>query len=178
VAGVTGSDPMADERLRIEAAQRDPARFAELYEEHFDRVYAYVARRVRHRHQAEDVTSEVFQQALANLGRFEWRGVPFAAWLMRIAANELADRYQRSARSPSAPPADPPAPAALEDRASVVALVQALPADQRMVVQMRFAEGMKVGEIARELGRSEGAIKQLQLRALRTLRARMGGRHE
>src|SRR5205085_12254931 len=81
-----------EERALIEAAKRDPARFAELYEFNFDRVYAYVSRRVRDRSIAEDVTAEVFHHALANLERFEWRGTPFAAWLFRIAANEIADR--------------------------------------------------------------------------------------
>ena len=70
-----------DEQLLIEAAQKDPGRFAELYEAHVDRVYAYIARRVHDRSAAEDLTSEVFQSALANLGKFEWRGAPFAAWL-------------------------------------------------------------------------------------------------
>ncbi|TMA53517.1 MAG: hypothetical protein E6J76_04300 [Deltaproteobacteria bacterium] len=87
-----------DERTLIEAAQRDPGRFAELYESNFDRVYAFVVRRVRDREEAEDVTSEVFHRALANLGQFEWRGVPFAAWLLRIAANAMADRALRAAR--------------------------------------------------------------------------------
>ena len=86
----------ADERLLIEAAQNDPARFADLYELNFERVYAYVVRRVRDRAETEDLTSETFQQALANLKRFEWRGIPFAAWLFRIAANLISDRYQRS----------------------------------------------------------------------------------
>src|SRR5258706_8675231 len=77
---------MADERLRIEAAQKDPGRFADLYEEHFERVYAHVLRRVCDRTEAQDITADVFQQALANLKRYEWRGAPFAAWLYRIAA--------------------------------------------------------------------------------------------
>ena len=76
----------ADERLLIEAAQKDPARFGVLYEINFERVYAYVVKRVQDRSEAEDVTSEVFHQALANLKRFEWRGIPFSAWLFRIAA--------------------------------------------------------------------------------------------
>src|SRR2546428_10890821 len=67
------------ERLLIEAAQRDRSRFAELYEDNFERVYAFIARRVRDRDEAEDLTSEVFHQALANLARFEWRGGPLAA---------------------------------------------------------------------------------------------------
>jgi hypothetical protein len=76
-----------DERLLVEAAQRDPRRFAELYELHFHRVYAYVVGRVGRREEAEDVTSDVFHQALARLQNYEWRGVPFSAWLIRIAAN-------------------------------------------------------------------------------------------
>jgi RNA polymerase sigma-70 factor (ECF subfamily) len=169
----------AEERLRIEAAQKDPERFAELYEAHFERVYAYVVRRVRDRHQAEDVTSEVFQQALANLGRFEWRGVPFAAWLFRIAANAIADRGKRAARergrpAPEAEPDPDPALGRIEERAELYRLVGQLPADQRRVVAMRFAEQKTIREIARELGRSEGAVKQLQFRALRGLRELMG----
>src|ERR1700733_6281518 len=88
----------AEERLLVEAAQKDPARFAELYEINFERVYAFVARRVGDRDAAEDLTSEVFHKALANLRRFEWRGGPFAALFLRIAANAIADRGQRTTR--------------------------------------------------------------------------------
>src|SRR5881296_120714 len=93
---------MDEERLLIEAAQKDPRRFAELYERNFERVYAFIARRVLDRHDAEDVTAEVFQHALANLYKFEWRGVPFAVWLFRIAANSIADRGRRLSRQDSA----------------------------------------------------------------------------
>ncbi len=72
-----GSAGQADERALVEAAQSDPAKFDALYEMHFERVYAFIASRVRDRATAEDVTSEVFHKALANLARFEWRGVPF-----------------------------------------------------------------------------------------------------
>ena len=89
-----------NDRPLIEAAQRDPARFAELYENNFERVYAYVLRRVGDRAETEDVTAEVFHHALANLKRFEWRGIPFAAWLFRIAANLISDRWQRKTREP------------------------------------------------------------------------------
>src|SRR3989442_8797442 len=97
------------ERLLIEAAQRDPSRFAELYEDNFERVYAFIARRVRDRDEAEDLTAEVFQQALANLARFEWRGVPFAAWLFRIAANPIIDPAKPAARERDGPSLDQPA---------------------------------------------------------------------
>jgi RNA polymerase sigma-70 factor (ECF subfamily) len=161
----------------IEAARKDPSRFAELYENNFERVYAFVARRVHEREEAQDLTSEVFHQALANLARFEWRGVPFAAWLFRIAANAIVDRSKRAARERDLPDADDPPEVSLEDvehRARLFRLVDRLPADQRRVIAMRFAEERTIREIARTLGRSEGAVKQLQFRGLQNLRARLG----
>jgi len=91
-----------DEQLLVEAAQRDPAKFDELYELHFVRVYAFVVGRVRDRAVAEDVTSEVFHKALANLPSYKWRGVPFAAWLLRIASQARRARVHRSRQSPGA----------------------------------------------------------------------------
>src|SRR5438552_11789712 len=88
----------ADERLLIEAAQRDRARFANVYENYFEMVYAYVARRTRNRDETEDLTAEVFHKALASLPRFKWRGAPFATWLFKIASNMIADRAKRVAR--------------------------------------------------------------------------------
>jgi RNA polymerase sigma-70 factor (ECF subfamily) len=170
-AGETG------ERLLVEAAQRDPRRFAELYQSNFERVYAFIVRRVGDRDVAEDLTADVFHEALANLARFEWRGVPFAAWLFRIAANAIVDRSKRAARERDLPPPDEPPQAALEDiehRARLFRLVDRLPRDQRRVIVMRFGEQKRIREIARDLGRSEGAVKQLQLRGLQTLRARLG----
>jgi RNA polymerase sigma-70 factor (ECF subfamily) len=167
-----------DERLLIEAAQQDPSRFAELYEEHFGRVYAFVMRRVQNRNEAQDLTAEVFKQALANLPRFEWRGAPFAAWLYRIAANAVADHYQRITRERNVPRTDDIAKDEIdvvETRASLFRLVDQLPADQRRVIVMRFAEDRGIREIANQLGKSEGAIKQLQWRALQKLRAQING---
>ncbi len=169
-----------DERSLVEAARRDPARFAELYEIHFELIYAYIARRVRDRDVAEDLTSEVFQKALANLGSFEWRGAPFAAWLIRIAANAVTDQSKRAAResgSPGPEPASEPDMEAIENRAQLFRLVQDLPADQKRVIYGRFVEQHSIREIAQQLGRSEGAVKQLQFRALQNLRAQMGGAH-
>lgn len=169
----------ADERLLIAAAQKDPRRFAELYENHFDRVYAYVSRRVWDRAAAEDITADVFQKALAGLPQFEWRGSPFAAWLYRIAGNAVADHQRRQAREGLDPPEEaadePPADEleATEHRAGLFVLVRELPEDQRRVLMARFVAEKSIREIAGELGRSEGAVKQLQFRALETLRARM-----
>jgi len=173
----------ADERLLIEAAQKDPARFAELYENNFERVYAYVVRRVGNRAETEDLTSEVFHHALANLNRFEWRGVPFAAWLYRIAANLISDHWQSRNREQIADepqrleslPANSPEFEEIERTATLFRLVETLPAEQRRVVVLRFMEQKSIREAAREIGKTEGAVKQLQFRALTTLRARMEG---
>jgi len=167
---------MEQERLLIEAAQQDPNRFAELYESNFERVYAFVLRRVQDRHEAEDLTAEVFHQALANLGRFEWRGVPFVAWLLQIARNAVTDRWQRVARERGEPAPDQreiEGGADADRRAMLGDLVGRLPHDQQRVVVARFVEQKSIREIAQALGRTEGAVKQLQFRALETLRSRM-----
>jgi RNA polymerase sigma-70 factor (ECF subfamily) len=169
-----------DERLLVEAAQSDPRKFADLYEIHFERIYAFIARRVRDRDTAEDLTSDVFHRALANLRRYESRGAPFAAWLIRIAANAVADHCKRDAREVQGPgePEDPGASPDLESvehRARLFGLVHRLPDDQRRVIFQRFVEQMSIREIAQQLGRTEGAVKQLQFRALQSLRAQMEG---
>jgi len=166
------AESAADERSLIEAAKRDPRRFAELYETNFERVYAYAAARLRDRAEAQDVVSEVFHHALRNLDRFEWRGVPFVAWLYKIAGNAIADRVKRAGRECElnehlASDADLEQ---IEEQARIFRLVKELPAEQARVIEMRFAAGASVREIAKEIGRSEGAVKQLQYRGLQTLR--------
>jgi len=184
----------AEERRLIEAAQRDPAHFSELYEQYFGAVYAYVARRVRNRSEAEDLTAEVFRKALQSLPRFRWTGAPFAAWLFRISSNMIADRAKRAAREGnsesslthgSAPRdqsatlpsnATPTQEEQLEQSersARLFRLVDDLAADQRRVLIMRFAEERSIREIADALGRTQGAVKQLQFRALENLRKRI-----
>jgi RNA polymerase sigma-70 factor (ECF subfamily) len=168
-----------DERALIQAAQANPARFVDLYDRYFHRVYAYVIRRTRSREEAEDITSTVFERALAHLPKFEWRGTPFVAWLFRIAANAISDRRQSLARheheSPAA--ADPFETEDIERRAMIFELVERLPDLQRQVIELRFVEEKSIREIAAALNRSEGAVKQLQLRALENLRKDMEGRH-
>ena len=198
---MTGSEPAqkarlgtfdeTDERRLIEAAQQDHAHFAAVYERYFELVYAYISRRVRQRAATEDLTSEVFRKALANIERFKWTGAPFGAWLLRIAANLIADRAKRTLKHETS--ADDPSVAGglaasnvtsaresqqlqleqAERRAWVIRMVDELPEDQRRVVRMRFAEEKSINEIAAELGRSEGAVKQLQFRAFQSLRAKL-----
>lgn len=171
----------AEERRLVEAAQRDPARFADLYEQYFELVYAYVARRLRNRTEAEDLTSEVFRKALQSLPRFKWTGAPFAAWLFRIASNMIADRAKRAVREGNAEPfltlsqsgathVQQTDLEACERQTQLFRLVDELADDQKRVLVMRFAEEMSIHEISNKLGRSEGAVKQLQFRALENLR--------
>jgi len=187
-----------EERRLVEAAQQDRACFGDVYERYFELVYGYVARRVRDRAATEDLTSEVFRKALANIDRFKWTGAPFGAWLLRIASNVMADRAQKAAREPgsgrsvsdgvrtaSLTVGQPPGMQAIspqtqqtdleesERRAWVIRKVDELPDDQRRIVRMRFAEEKSISEIAAELGRTEGAIKQLQFRALQNLRQKI-----
>src|SRR5882672_3921396 len=165
----------AESRRLVEAAQRDPARFADLYEHYFELVYAYVARRLRNRAENEDLTAEVFRKALQSLPRFRWTGAPFAAWLFRISSNMIADRAKRAAREGnsesslthgSAPRdqsatlpsnATPTQEEQLEQSersARLFRLVDDLAADQRRVLIMRFAEERSIREIADALGRT------------------------
>jgi len=176
----------ADDRDLVEAAKQDTAKFADLYDRHFERIYAFIAGRVRSRDAAEELTAEVFHKALAALPGFEWRGAPFGAWLIRIAANAIADRAVKASRERSEAEAPEPLSGALptdveieraEERARLFRFVDELPVDQRTVIVERFVHERSIRETASVIGRSEGAVKQLQLRALHELRARMGGTH-
>jgi RNA polymerase sigma-70 factor (ECF subfamily) len=145
---------------------------------------------LRQRAETEDLTAEVFRKALANLPRFKWTGAPFAAWLFRIASNMIADRAKRAVREGqlASGELEPSLTVGLltqqteleecERRAQLFQMVDGLADDQRRVVLMRFVEEKSIGEIAGELDRSEGAIKQLQFRALENLRQRVRQRNK
>jgi RNA polymerase sigma-70 factor (ECF subfamily) len=166
----------SDDRPLIEAAQNEPARFADLYEQNFVRVYAFFARRVPTREEAQDLTAEVFHQALASIRGFKWQGAPFIAWLYGIAANVLSKHWQRMGKHPAEELTDLSSPGGEIERSVMLAkVVESLLPDQRRVVVRRFVDQRSIRQIAREMGRSEGAIKQLQLRALENLREKLGG---
>ena len=169
----------SDERVLIEAAQSDPGRFAELYEQNFHKVYAYISRRVHDRTETQDLTAHVFQQALGNLGKFKWRGAPFVTWLYRIAANAIADRARKKSREVNEDAEITTNNSVdldleqVERQARLFQAVDTLPEDQRRVILLRFADEKSIREIAADLNRSEGAIKQLQFRGLENLRTRL-----
>jgi len=182
---VLSAKQLEAERRLVESSQRHPRRFAELYERYFDRIYAFALTRAGNRAAAEDITADTFRQAFENLSRFQWRGVPFSAWLFRIAANAAIDYSQRASREQALPEplvaSDPSWESRLidvETRAQLFQLVKRLPRDQRRVVVMRFGEELSINEVARAMGRSEGAVKALQHRAVETLRAWVGDGNE
>jgi RNA polymerase sigma-70 factor (ECF subfamily) len=177
----------ASDRFLVEAAQADPSKFEALYELHFELVYFFILSRVHDRATVEDLTSEVFHKALANLSTYEYRDTPFSAWLFRIASNAIADQFKRANREQCGTDdmLDPSVQAGIssiemelvERNALLFRLVEKLPQVQRCVIRKRFFEERSIKEIAQLLGKTEGAVKQLQFRALQTLRQQMGDRH-
>jgi RNA polymerase sigma-70 factor, ECF subfamily len=171
--------PESDELL-VELARTDPQAFGELYERHVKRVYNYIYYRVGRQHEAEDLTAKTFTQALAHLPRYRQQGVPFYAWLLRIAHNLVANWY-RDNRRPLLPleeadnvgsrEGNPEAETeSREERRVLLAAVARLPADRQQLILLRFSEGLKAAEIAVVMGRSEGAVKALLHRTLEGLR--------
>jgi RNA polymerase sigma-70 factor (ECF subfamily) len=187
------------DRALVEAAQRDPANFDALYRRYLAQVYSFAFYELGNHHDAEDATERVFLQALTNLPRFEERAQPadgegastFRVWLFQIARNDVANRrraLRRSRRAPieaaaglvdEAPGADPADIALRRERAgSAVAALRRLPADRRRALVLRFVEEMSTAEIAGVLGRSEGAVRVLIHRALRSVASELGGTRE
>ena len=171
-----GDDPdLAD----VHAAQRDRAAFGVLYRRYLDRVYGYCFYLLGDHHDAEDVTERTFVAALAAVDRFRDEGASFRAWLFRIAHNELANALRSRQRHPAAPLESAAEPAAGSDPAGLLAVAEEarglwhaldqLPVDRRQVVILRFVDGLSAREIGAVLGRSEGAVRVLQHRALRQL---------
>ena len=188
--------PPDEEALVARARAGDPHAFGQIYQSYVDRVYSFVAFRVRDADLAEDLTQEVFVQALRALDAFDWRG-SLAPWLLRIARNTIIDHWRRTARRPERPlsvveageggddesridrlVADDGAEVAraesVLDRDRIVIASANLTDLQQQVLALRFAAGLSIRETADAMGRSEGAIKNLQHHALKALRRHLG----
>lgn len=162
------------------AQQGDAEAFGQLYDRYVDGVYRFCYHRVSSVQLAEDLTSETFFRALRGIARFRWQGRDFGAWLTTIARNLVTDHYKSGRsrletvsdklpeRDDHAPGPEDAAIATLTQDALAAALRQ-LPTEQRDCVVMRFLQGLSIVETAEVLGRTEGAVKQLQLRAVRNL---------
>jgi len=189
VQGGEGSPRRAEASPALVAqARTERAAFGQLYDLYVRRVYAFCALGGRSREEAEDLTAQIFERALRAIDRYEERGAPFSAWLLRIAAHVVADRARRAAPLDDATPLDDDDGAAdgaadgtpdwTEEWELATWLrghLAALPEDQRRVVWLRYYEDRSFGDVAARMDRSENAVKQLLRRALATVRA---GIHE
>lgn len=177
-----------DDRTLVQLAQGgDALAFGELYERYFDRIYGYVAFRVVDQTAAEDVAEQVFVRALEGLASFQWRGVPFVAWLFRIARNQVVDHCRERVRRPTVPleeavlvaGREPSPESAYEDRLTQEELRQAisrLTDAQQLVIALKFTSGLSNAEVAGVLNKTEGAVKALQHSALASLRQKLAGK--
>jgi RNA polymerase sigma-70 factor, ECF subfamily len=170
----------AEVRDLVERGKRgDRDALEELYLLHFDRIYSYLHLSVGNRHDAEDLTTQTFLKMLEAIGRFEWKAVPFSAWLFRIAHNLAMDHFRASKRVQ--PEDEVPEPPGSEEasaefhalhaigRASMLELISGLSPEQRQVLTLKFVFSFANADVAGILGKSEGAVKSLQHRALASL---------
>ncbi|MFI5225546.1 MAG: RNA polymerase sigma factor [Candidatus Limnocylindrales bacterium] len=180
------------DRALVEAARRDPAAFEPLYRRYLAQVYSYAYYELGDHHDAEDATERTFLLALSHLTHFEERARPadgdgsstFRVWLFRIARNVVANQRRTRRRRPEVPleaaaivrdPLDIEGRAAARaDAAEAWAAVGRLPGDRRRAIVLRFVDEMSTAEIAGVLGRSEGAVRVLIHRALRTVARDLG----
>jgi len=170
------------ERVRAlvdDAQQGNTAALEELYLIHFDRIFGYLHVTVGNRHDAEDLTTQTFMRMLESIGRFRWGSAPFSAWLFRIAHNLAIDHFRARRRwqlEEEVPEPDPDESTSAEARAfqsigrrSMLELIEDLSPDQQQVLTLKFVFDFSNGDVATILGKTEGAIKSLQHRALSSL---------
>lgn len=168
-----------EQELVRRAQSRDSAAFAELYDLHYRRVYTYIYYRVGNQELAEDLAADVFMRGWQAIGAFDYRGVPVAAWLLRIARNRVIDHFRRLGKRETVELEDHHTDAAQDPESEVetrllrddlMRLMSHLTDDQRDVIILKFFEGMSNAEVASILGKPEGAVKSLQHRGLAALR--------
>jgi RNA polymerase sigma-70 factor (ECF subfamily) len=168
-----------EESLVRRAQHRDQEAFAQLYEEYFDGIYRYVVLRIGNEMEAEDVTQQVFLNALRSISSFRWKGVPFSAWLFRIAHNQVVDYLRKKTRqatesideSLAINKSDPRL--VVEQRLDIEQLILAtkrLTKAQQEVIALRFVSELSTAQVAKVMGKSEGAVKALQHSAIVALR--------
>jgi RNA polymerase sigma-70 factor (ECF subfamily) len=170
-------------RLVERAQEGDRLALEELYLMHFDRIYSYLHMSVGNRHDAEDLTTQTFVKMLEAIDRFEWRKAPLSAWLFRIAHNLAMDhfrahrRWQPEEEPPESehlaePSAEEAALHSIGDR-SMLKMIDSLSIDQQQVLTLKFVFGFSNAEVATILGKTEGAVKSLQHRALASLQRQL-----
>jgi RNA polymerase sigma-70 factor (ECF subfamily) len=162
------------------ARQGDHEAFAQLYESHFDKIFRYLVLKIRNQAEAEDMTQQVFVKAYESIGSYRWQGVPFTAWLFRIAHNQMVDYVRKQSKKPTVS-LDESLPIMDDtdiehevetkiEMEKVVLATKKLTKAQREVISLRFAGELSIAEAAKTMRKSEGAIKALQHSAILALR--------
>ena len=178
--GKTKSD-LKEESILIQRAKTDPEAFGVLYERYVDRIYNYVYYRTGNAADAEDLTARIFERAIKHIGNYKDQGVPFSAWLYRIAHNLVANWHRDNSRKKEIPLddgynvsylGDQPEAAILktEEQEKLLVLIRQLPPDRQQLLILKFVEHLPNVEIGQIMGRTEGAIKSLYHRTLLSLR--------
>ncbi len=177
---MNGGYLVQDEQDLVHRAQNgDKEAFTELYEAYFGKLYRYVVVRIGNRAEAEDMTQQVFVKAYKSISSYRWRGVPFSAWLFRIAHNLVVDFFRKESKRPTVPleeslmASNDNVQQVVERRLDVervMAATRQLTAAQREVISLRFAGGLAIAEVARVMSKNEGAVKALQHSAIAALR--------
>jgi RNA polymerase sigma-70 factor (ECF subfamily) len=178
--GTPGEKTHHEDGALVRRAQEEREAFEALYVKYLKKVYTYVYYRVGNKDDAEDITESVFLHALIHLDRYQDRGIPFSAWLLRIAHNLVANWHRNSKRRravdlDSAEPLHDTSPTpeeameGEEERREINALLGALPEERQQALILRYAEGMKHKEIGEVMGKSAGAVKVLIHRSLISL---------
>ncbi|MGC1184980.1 MAG: sigma-70 family RNA polymerase sigma factor [Candidatus Dormiibacterota bacterium] len=179
-ASARPNQELEEERRLVEAAKHDPAEFAKLYDRYVDQIHAFAYHQTGSWERAQDVTATTFMRAYAEIGRFEWRGVPYSAWLYRVAANLVMREHRRQGwitlPENMVDPGEGPEDAAIrsEQVRRIQAAVRQLSPDQRQAITLRFGTGLRNAEVGRVMRKSEGAVKLLIFRGLRSLERRLG----
>src|SRR5579884_4173906 len=166
--------------------QGDRDALEELYLIHFDRIYSYLHVSVGNRHDAEDLTTQTFLKMLESIGKFRWRSAPFSAWLFRIAHNLAMDHFRANRRwqpEEEVPEPEPDESTSAEagalqaiGRRSMLELIDELSPEQQQVLTLKFVFNFGNAETATILGKTEGAVKSLQHRALASLQKQLAKR--
>jgi RNA polymerase sigma-70 factor (ECF subfamily) len=176
-------------RALVDRAQKgDRDALEELYLIHFDRIYSYLHVSVGNRHDAEDLTTQTFLRMLESIGKFRWQSAPFSAWLFRIAHNLAMDHFRAARRWQPEEEVPEPEPdestsaeaGALESigRKSMLELIEELSPEQQQVLTLKFVFNFANADAATILGKTEGAIKSLQHRALVSLQKQLEKRQQ
>ena len=177
------AEDLQEEWLEVQAAQQDPAMFRPLYDRYFEPIYLYILRRTADEALSADICSQVFLKAMQRIGSYEFKGVPFSAWLYRIASNEVAQHYRKAKKKRVVTLEDAPVAELMEEMQEdgsaedymplLVAVLDQLKEEDLQLIELRFFEGKPYREIAGIMDITENNAKVRTFRILNRMKKKM-----